>query len=401
MNQASAYSSYNVKDPAYGAKGDGVADDTSAIQAAIDVCGAAGGGVVYLPEGSYKISSTLVVGNASGGATSTYNGVSLVGAGGVSTDAFGNAATLLSWAGSTGGTMVEINGPIGAWGVQNMWLYGGAGAAKGLYVISGQGGYASNLQFYGCTDSISTTSVSGGTHSAGLNRWHGITIYVPTVNNSHAVLIDGNSDGLSNTCFEDFQSVSIVYQSTSNTQYGFYLKRCDNIRGRGMVFNASAGKNVFTFDYTGHTGWPCDCTFEQVDLGSTTAVVSNVGTPPLNNGGASQHNRISDVSQGNGRPNNPALLGLEFGDVTTGTATLTWPGGGTQSNVPSIPHGLGVPPRAISLTVDSFSGVNCAPALENMRTFTDSTNFAPRATTIDGQLPLNTATVTITWMARG
>src|SRR4051812_27410793 len=46
-------SMYNVKN--YGATGGGTTNDTSAIQAAIDAAGAAGGGVVYIPTGTYKI----------------------------------------------------------------------------------------------------------------------------------------------------------------------------------------------------------------------------------------------------------------------------------------------------------------------------------------------------------
>lgn len=44
---------FNVK--AYGAKGDGVADDTDAIQAAIDACCKAGGGTVFIPNGIYRL----------------------------------------------------------------------------------------------------------------------------------------------------------------------------------------------------------------------------------------------------------------------------------------------------------------------------------------------------------
>lgn len=48
---------YNVKD--YGAAGDGVTDDTDSLQAAINAAGAAGGGIVYFPEGTYLTSDTL------------------------------------------------------------------------------------------------------------------------------------------------------------------------------------------------------------------------------------------------------------------------------------------------------------------------------------------------------
>lgn len=45
---------FNVKDPVYGAVGNGVADDTSAIRAAVTACNAAGGGIVFFPPGTYS-----------------------------------------------------------------------------------------------------------------------------------------------------------------------------------------------------------------------------------------------------------------------------------------------------------------------------------------------------------
>lgn len=61
----------SVKD--FGAVGNGIADDTSAIQAAMNRVKARGGGVVYFPPGTYKVSSALTLSSA--------DGVSLVGSG--------------------------------------------------------------------------------------------------------------------------------------------------------------------------------------------------------------------------------------------------------------------------------------------------------------------------------
>lgn len=51
------YSIVNVKD--YGARGDGVTDDTAAIQAAINATSAKGGGTVYFPHGTYYVSNII------------------------------------------------------------------------------------------------------------------------------------------------------------------------------------------------------------------------------------------------------------------------------------------------------------------------------------------------------
>lgn len=51
---------FNVKSPAYGATGDGVTNDKAAIDAALAAAVAAGGGTVYFPKGTYRITSALV-----------------------------------------------------------------------------------------------------------------------------------------------------------------------------------------------------------------------------------------------------------------------------------------------------------------------------------------------------
>lgn len=46
---------------AYGAVGDGTADDTTAIQDAIDAVSAGGGGIIFLPTGTYRTTSSLTL----------------------------------------------------------------------------------------------------------------------------------------------------------------------------------------------------------------------------------------------------------------------------------------------------------------------------------------------------
>lgn len=55
----SVETAFNVA--SFGARGDGVTDDTAAIQAAINACVAAGGGIVSFPPGIYVTSAALVI----------------------------------------------------------------------------------------------------------------------------------------------------------------------------------------------------------------------------------------------------------------------------------------------------------------------------------------------------
>lgn len=52
---------FNVKD--YGADGNGTTDDTASIQAAINAANGVGGGVVYLPAGTYKLTAAVTLHN--------------------------------------------------------------------------------------------------------------------------------------------------------------------------------------------------------------------------------------------------------------------------------------------------------------------------------------------------
>ena len=135
----------SVKD--FGAVGDGVTDDTAAIQAAINSLSLTGGSI-YLPPGVYNISSKIVVGNGTTTTVSTRNNVRLIGAGSGSSAAdslnFG-AGTRIKWTGAAGGTMIEFAGPVSACSTDNLMLDCAGVAAIGLDIIHAFSSRFSNI----------------------------------------------------------------------------------------------------------------------------------------------------------------------------------------------------------------------------------------------------------------
>lgn len=91
---------FNVKDSLYGAVGNGTADDTSAVQAAITACNAAGGGIVFFPYGTYSVTGLTLTSK-----------VSLVGTGPGSVLGLKHASNnLLSWGSVTATDRPVIEG---------------------------------------------------------------------------------------------------------------------------------------------------------------------------------------------------------------------------------------------------------------------------------------------------
>ena len=82
------------------------------IQAAIDDLPNSGG-IVFVPPGTYDISTALLIGDGTSSAVSTKQHIRVIGAGIGGTDTGSTTqSTRIRWTGSAGGTMVHVRGPI-------------------------------------------------------------------------------------------------------------------------------------------------------------------------------------------------------------------------------------------------------------------------------------------------
>lgn len=305
--------------PVKGAIGDGVADDTAAIQSAIAEAAAAGADVL-LDAKRYLITSTLNVGNGSTAAVSSYGGVRLLGRGQpllppqflAGYPVASNRCTSLVWGGAQGGTMVSIRGPLQGWGLHNIFLDGSGGsedfggkAGRGLEVWSGQNGDCQNLTFRGCREaSIYSATVlppPGVLNSDSLhNRYRNINIATAWANGVKGIVLAGAGVPGPNTDFNDFSNIAIslpTSPASAASAYGLYLQACDSNHVSNLhLFNGHTNCLGVVFDYTVHPDWPAGNTIFAADWGGLTAPVQNAGTPSA----AARPNVVYGVSETNG-----------------------------------------------------------------------------------------------------
>jgi len=238
--QAKLQESISVKD--FGAVGNGSADDTTAIQAAINSLSSTGG-TVYFPAGTYKVSSTLNI---------THDNITLAGAG-------KGATTLSTYIASN--DIISFSG-VARGGVQDMSItastsqVAGAGihftncdnvratnilVGYGLYTgIAFDGGgsefenYVDNFEISTCTfgiligaagaqpqDIFISTGVIGSCSNSGIFIYQGSGIYVDTVDiissNKGITTYPGSSQNVSN-CFFD----TVLCDTCTTTGWSFF-----------------------------------------------------------------------------------------------------------------------------------------------------------------------------------
>ncbi len=219
------YGVVNVKD--YGAVGDGVHDDTAAIQTAIATAKTAGGGKIYLPCGSYKVTSTLIID------ASIY--------------IESNDATILWYGGASpvftlGGNGVTILYRLGLTGLK---IDGRGLATIGLNIKDLQDAVFNDIEIKSCTaNAIYITNTIGLGQPTGFLRFEKIKIKLRegTTPNANGIKCDGKSSGGSEgVTMSKFDDVRIEHANGDGVVFGDY--------GDNMIFN-----RLFTWRDNAETG---------------------------------------------------------------------------------------------------------------------------------------------------
>lgn len=215
----------------YGAVGDGVADDTAAVQAALDAAGTA----IYFPQGSYAVSSTLVL---SVGKTiwAQRNTASITALAGTSPNPVLRITGALcrvqgiAFAGSTGaGTVaVEIAGPIAVLSDCEVFTTSETGLA-----VNANQALVENCWIKSTTNDILVGfNIFGNTYLN--NRKTGGTPYITFNDGGNNVVINSNGGNI---------PITFTNACQNNTLVGNYIITADagstytNINGTGIIRN--------------------------------------------------------------------------------------------------------------------------------------------------------------------
>lgn len=217
---------YNVK--AYGAKGDGVTDDTAAIQAAINAV-PSGGGIVLLPPGVYLVSTVTLPSN-----------VTLQGSGPSATFIRGSSATA---------DIIQINTAT-AVTVQSLAVNNVLGtrtSGTGLHITSCREVRITDVDVYGqgigiVVDGASTTEIyiergvyGGITATSGIGIWINAPVNGPSADHFiRGIVMDGG------TGTQPLAGIRIQYSG------GTWISDCDVIHmGTGLLCDPElSGKSV-------------------------------------------------------------------------------------------------------------------------------------------------------------
>jgi hypothetical protein len=188
----------------YGATGNGVTDDSPAIQAAINLASSAGGGTVLLPVGRFKLLSSLTI--------RPY--VRLQGMGGVS------STLVLASASMAGVQMLNAGETVAQISIAHINFEQAAAGTKGVYLRLCRFTDLEGLTFQGVSMPIEIDR--GLSHSIRHIRSVGTSVYPAGGSRIHSSV---DNDYVHHATIVDYQ---IVNQGTGGPQVGIYFRRAIN-----------------------------------------------------------------------------------------------------------------------------------------------------------------------------
>lgn len=324
----------------FGAKGDGVTDDTTSIQNTITLFSTTGG-IVVVPYGTYIISSPLTIGNGSSGsnATTGYN-LFLEGAG-CGGSYLSSVGTTFKW-NASGGTMVRWFGAVSGGGMTGIGLDGNGQAATGLFVDHLIGGRFPHIAVKNCTGNgifISTRTIASSLGGCANNNFGIVEIEIPA--NGTGLLIDGDTSNVSSddvlNC--NFDIVNIVMNGAGNN--GLILGYCDfikigvlNITALNALTGGTVGLVFKGHGPAGSTAWPALNHLCRVASAGGISSQTGSGTPILN-----KIDQYDTADSGGAIPSATGVYG--FATLTVGGVDVL------------VPFGIGASPTNIA-TADNF-----------------------------------------------
>lgn len=215
---------YNVKD--YGALGDGVTDDSKAINAVIELANTAGGGTVFFPAGVYKCDNVVLL----------KSNVNVLGDGGA----------VLDFSGQT--SMPEGIAPVG--GIMAILGIGSPSDISSLISMSGYTVTVNDASAYSVGDLIEVYSTTQryNYQTTGDGAYYGELAVIESINGNTitvdrpaTVTITENGHVRKLNPIENviISNLKVVGSNTPNgSHHGIYLAWCNNVTVNNCVINA-------------------------------------------------------------------------------------------------------------------------------------------------------------------
>lgn len=265
----------------------GASDSTSALQAALSA-----GGTILVSPGTYKL-NTVLMGNGASGTASIIKPTRLIGLGSGQFPQYGNPGpdVTFKFNGSSGGTMMQVAGPLQYWGIEGIAFDGNGLAGTILQVISSQFGYTRDLSFKGWTgiayeETCWATRPGGWGNINSMHNRHVGHIYdMPSVANAIGQLLTGNSGVNDNTCYDEFDNMIFQNPAAAGVAINdLYLQFCDSNQFKNYHFvGGDIHVNIMVFDYSSISNrFPTNNFFFGIDPSGSLSPPNravNIGSP--------------------------------------------------------------------------------------------------------------------------